>query len=166
VGLKAYAVGSDNKPRFKRRPFPVTAEAAQSATARRDAVLSLFEGQSLGQIVSMVRNNSDGAGGDQNYSAEDVRTHACKILANLAAIDEHNAVRVVQEGGLRAILSVFGGFNSLSNSEAVSLFLFCISVQVWAIGLTSCFLYLQTRRVAAGALANLAMAEANQASLF
>ena len=112
----------------------------------------------------MVRNNDSGA--DQNYSAEDVRTHACKILANLAAIDEHNAVRVVQEGGLRAILSVFGGFNSLSNSEAVSLFLFCISVQVWAIGLTSCFLYLQTRRVAAGALANLAMAEANQASLF
>ena len=50
MGLKAYAVGSDNKPRFKRRPFPVTAEAAQSATARRDAVLSLFEGQSLGQI--------------------------------------------------------------------------------------------------------------------
>ena len=124
MGLKAYAVGSDNKPRFKRRPFPVTAEAAQSATARRDAVLSLFEGQSLGQIVSMVRNNnSDGSGGDQNYSAEDVRTHACKILANLAAIDEHNAVRVVQEGGLRAILSVFGGFNSLSNSEAVSLFI-------------------------------------------
>jgi hypothetical protein len=137
--LKAYAVGSDNKPRFKRRPFPVTAEAAQSATARRDAVLSLFEGQSLGQIVSMVRNNnSDGSGGDQNYSAEDVRTHACKILANLAAIDEHNAVRVVQEGGLRAILSVFGGFNSLSNSEAVSLFSF-ISVQVRAIGMTSCF---------------------------
>ena len=165
VGLKAYAVGSDNKPRFKRRPFPVTAEAAQSATARRDAVLSLFEGQSLGQIVSMVQNNSDGSGADQNYSAEDVRTHACKILANLAAIDEHNAVRVVQEGGLRAILSVFGGFNSLSNSEAVSLFLF-ISVQVRAIGLTSCFLYLQTRRVAAGALANLAMAEANQASFF
>ena len=90
MGLKAYAVGSDNKPRFKRRPFPVTAEAAQSPTARRDAVLSLFEGQSLGQIVSMVRNNnSDGSGGDQNYSAEDVRTHACKILANLAAIDEH-----------------------------------------------------------------------------
>jgi hypothetical protein len=87
----------------------------------------------------MVRNND--SGGDQNYSAEDVRTHACKILANLAAIDEHNAVRVVQEGGLRAILSVFGGFNSLSNSEAVSLFLF-ISVQVWAIGLTSCFLFL------------------------
>ena len=56
----------------------------------------------------MVRNND--SGGDQNYSAEDVRTHACKILANLAAIDEHNAVRVVQEGGLRAILSVFGGF--------------------------------------------------------
>ncbi|MDA9080186.1 hypothetical protein N9M16_02000 [Candidatus Dependentiae bacterium] len=52
-----------------------------------------------------------------------MRTHACKILANLAAIDEHNAVRVVQEGGLRAILSVFGGFNSLSNSEAVSLFI-------------------------------------------
>ncbi len=74
----------------------------------------------------MVRNNDSGA--DQNYSAEDVRTHACKILANLAAIDEHNAVRVVQEGGLRAILSVFGGFNSLSNSEAVSLFLFCIYV--------------------------------------
>ena len=69
----------------------------------------------------MVRNNDSGA--DQNYSAEDVRTHACKILANLAAIDEHNAVRVVQEGGLRAILSVFGGFNSLSNSEAVSLFI-------------------------------------------
>ena len=84
----------------------------------------------------MVRNN--GSGADQNYSAEDVRTHACKILANLAAIDEHNAVRVVQEGGLRAILSVFGGFNSLSNSEAVSLFLF-ISVQVREIGLTSCF---------------------------
>ena len=111
----------------------------------------------------MVRNNDSGA--DQNYSAEDVRTHACKILANLAAIDEHNAVRVVQEGGLRAILSVFGGFNSLSNSEAVSLFLF-ISVQVRAIGLTSCFLYLQTRRVAAGALANLAMAEANQARVY
>ena len=132
VGLKAYAVGSDNKPRFKRRPFPVTAEAAQSATARRDAVLSLFEGQSLGQIVSMVQNNSDGSGADQNYSAEDVRTHACKILANLAAIDEHNAVRVVQEGGLRAILSVFGGFNSLSNSEAVSLFFnFCTSMGNW-----------------------------------
>ena len=54
VGLKAYAVGSDNKPRFKRRPFPVTAEAAQSATARRDAVLSLFEGQSLGQIGKSI----------------------------------------------------------------------------------------------------------------
>ena len=54
MGLKAYAVGSDNKPRFKRRPFPVTAEAAQSATARRDAVLSLFEGQSLGQIGKFI----------------------------------------------------------------------------------------------------------------
>ena len=54
MGLKAYAVGSDNKPRFQRRPFPVTAEAAQSATARRDAVLSLFEGQSLGQIGKLL----------------------------------------------------------------------------------------------------------------
>ena len=34
----------------------------------------------------MVRNND--SGGDQNYSAEDVRTHACKILANLAAEDD------------------------------------------------------------------------------
>jgi hypothetical protein len=32
--------------------------------------------------------------------------------------------------------------------------------------MTSCFLYLQTRRVAAGALANLAMAEANQARVY
>tara|TARA_B100000767_G_scaffold40010_1_gene33619 strand:+ start:4861 stop:5229 length:369 start_codon:yes stop_codon:yes gene_type:complete len=112
----------------------------------------------------MVRNNSDGA--DQNYSAEDVRMHACKILANLAAIDEHNAVRVVQEGGLRAILSVFGGFNSLSNSEAVSLFLLYLRTSEGDWIDFKCFLHLQTRRVAAGALANLAMAEANQARVY
>ena len=136
VGLAAYSVG---KPlRFKRAPFPVTAEAAQSATAKRDAVASLFDGQTLPRIVSMMHQSADDdASAGESSSSEDVRAHACKIVANLAAIDERNAVRVVQEGGLRAILRIFGGFAAGTNSES-------------------------TCRVATGALANVAMAEANQ----
>ena len=135
VGLTAYGVGKPGL-RFKKAPFPVTADAAQSATAKRDAVASLFERQTLSRIVSMMHSHSD----DASHDDEDVRAHACKIVANLAAIDERNAVRVVQEGGLRAILRVFGGFAANVNSEA-------------------------TCRVAAGALANVAMAEANQAQI-
>ena len=73
----------------------MTADAAQSATAKRDAVSSLFEGQNLSQIVSMMHHRSDESPHDE--SSEDVRAHACKIVANLAAIDELNATRVVQE---------------------------------------------------------------------
>ena len=135
VGLAAYSVG---KPlRFKRAPFPVTAEAAQSATAKRDAVASLFDGQTLPRIVSMMHQSADDDASAGESSSEDVRAHACKIVANLAAIDERNAVRVVQEGGLRAILRIFGGFAAGTNPES-------------------------TCRVATGALANVAMAEANQ----
>jgi len=92
VGLSAYGVG---KKTLKKTPFPVTADAAQSATAKRDAVSSLFEGQNLSQIVSMMHHRSDESPHDE--SSEDVRAHACKIVANLAAIDELNATRVVQE---------------------------------------------------------------------
>ena len=90
VGLAAYSVG---KPlRFKRAPFPVTAEAAQSATAKRDAVASLFDGQTLPRIVSMMHQSADDDASAGESSSEDVRAHACKIVANLAAIDERNAV--------------------------------------------------------------------------
>ena len=70
----------------------MTADAAQSAAAKRDAVASLFERQTLSRIVSMMhQSHSDDA---STRRLRDVRAHACKIVANLAAIDERNAVRV------------------------------------------------------------------------
>ena len=98
VGLSAsIRVGKPGVMRFKKTPFPVTAEAAHSATAKRDAVSSLFEGATLPQIVSMMHHRSDVEDPHDDESSEDVRAHACKIVANLAAIDELTAVRVVQE---------------------------------------------------------------------
>ena len=66
---------------------------------------------------------------------EDVRLHAVKVIANLAA-DSHNQVRIVEEGGVQALLDILG-CGGENNGEA-------------------------TCRIAAGALANLAMREATQ----
>lgn len=101
---------------------------ATAAGFKRDAVQKLFHQVGLRAIVGMVR-----------YDDEDVRLHAVKVIANLAA-DTHNQGRIVEEEGLAALLDIFRGKGSKSNGEA-------------------------TCRIAAGALANLAMREANQSDI-
>ncbi|KAJ6404658.1 hypothetical protein OIU84_012759 [Salix udensis] len=82
---------------------------------------SLFEHVGLQKILSLLESE------DAN-----VRIHAVKVVANLAA-EEANQERIVESGGLTSLLMVLRSFED----ETI-------------------------RRVAAGAIANLAMNEANQ----
>jgi len=93
-------------------------------TQHRDAVSAvskLFEHVGLSTVFGLLK-----------YDDRDVRLHAVKVIANLAA-EEENQVNIVQEGGLEALFDL----------------------------LQSCTDEM-TLRVAAGAIANLAMSEANQ----
>lgn len=57
----------------------------------------LYHRVSLKAIVGMTR-----------YDDEDVRLHAVKVIANLAA-DSHNRGRIVEEGGVQALLDILAG---------------------------------------------------------
>ncbi|KAL8520403.1 hypothetical protein ACS0TY_011070 [Phlomoides rotata] len=85
------------------------------------SMVKLFEQVGLHRILSLLE--SDDA---------DVRIHAVKVVANLAA-EESNQGRIVEAGGLTSLLALLRSFND----ETI-------------------------HRVAAGALANLAMNETNQ----
>lgn len=85
------------------------------------SVVKLFEQVGLHKILSLLQSED-----------ADVRIHAVKVVANLAA-EESNQEKIVHAGGLTSLLALLRS----SNDETI-------------------------HRVAAGAIANLAMNEANQ----
>ncbi|KAG4922323.1 hypothetical protein JHK86_051136 [Glycine max] len=91
------------------------------ANGQKSSVATLFEQVGLQKILSLLESD------DAN-----VRIHAVKVVANLAA-EEANQKRIVEAGGLTSLLMLLRRYED----ETV-------------------------RRVAAGAIANLAMNEANQ----
>ncbi|KAG6597191.1 kinesin-like protein KIN-UB [Cucurbita moschata] len=93
----------------------------ETKSGHKPSVATLFEQVGLQKILSLL--DSDDA---------NVRIHAVKVLANLAA-EESNQKRIVEAGGLISLLMLLRSYED----ETV-------------------------RRVAAGAIANLAMNEANQ----
>jgi kinesin family protein 5 len=92
-----------------------------AANGQKSSVATLFEQVGLEKILSLLESD------DAN-----VRIHAVKVVANLAA-EEANQKRIVEAGGLTSLLMLLRRYED----ETV-------------------------RRVAAGAIANLAMNEANQ----
>jgi len=103
---------------------PPPASGAGVWNQHRDAVSAvskLFEHVGLTTVFGLLK-----------YDDRDVRLHAVKVIANLAA-EEENQVNIVQEGGLEALFELL----STCTDE-------------------------MTLRVAAGAIANLAMSEVNQ----
>ncbi|KOM37265.1 hypothetical protein LR48_Vigan03g064600 [Vigna angularis] len=92
-----------------------------TANGQKSSVATLFEQVGLQKILSLLESD------DAN-----VRIHAVKVVANLAA-EEANQKRIVESGGLTSLLMLLRRYED----ETV-------------------------RRVAAGAIANLAMNEANQ----
>ncbi|XP_064961616.1 kinesin-like protein KIN-UB isoform X2 [Musa acuminata AAA Group] len=92
-----------------------------SANGPKASIAKLFEQVGLQKILSLLESED-----------HDVRVHAVKVVANLAA-EEANQDKIVEAGGLTSLLML------LRNSEDETI-----------------------RRVAAGAIANLAMNETNQ----
>ncbi|KAG9445084.1 hypothetical protein H6P81_016424 [Aristolochia fimbriata] len=93
----------------------------ESGNGQKASIAKLFEQVGLQKILSLLE--SDDA---------DIRIHAVKVMANLAA-EEANQEKIVEAGGLNSLLML------LRSSEDETI-----------------------RRVAAGAIANLAMNETNQ----
>ncbi|XP_027352120.1 kinesin-like protein KIN-UB [Abrus precatorius] len=93
----------------------------ETGNGQKSSVATLFEQVGLQKILSLLESD------DAN-----VRIHAVKVVANLAA-EEANQKRIVEAGGLTSLLMLLRRYED----ETV-------------------------RRVAAGAIANLAMNEANQ----
>ncbi|KAE8658501.1 Armadillo repeat-containing kinesin-like protein 2 [Hibiscus syriacus] len=87
----------------------------------KDSIANLFEQVGLQKILSLLEAED-----------ADVRIHAVKVVANLAA-EESNQQKIVEAGGLTSLLALLGS----SEDETI-------------------------HRVAAGAIANLAMNETNQ----
>ncbi|XP_057775641.1 kinesin-like protein KIN-UB isoform X1 [Salvia miltiorrhiza] len=102
-------------------PQPKHQQQREPADGDKASVVKLFEQVGLHKILSLLQ--SDDA---------DVRIHAVKVVANLAA-EESNQQKIVQAGGLTSLLELLRN----SNDETI-------------------------HRVAAGAIANLAMNETNQ----
>ncbi|KAL0373103.1 UNVERIFIED_CONTAM: Kinesin-like protein KIN-UB [Sesamum calycinum] len=92
-----------------------------SGDGEKASVVKLFEQVGLHKILSLLESED-----------ADVRIHAVKVVANLAA-EESNQEKIVEAGGLTSLLTLLKS----SNDEIV-------------------------HRVAAGAIANLAMNETNQ----
>ncbi|WOL19251.1 armadillo repeat-containing kinesin-like protein 2 isoform X1 [Canna indica] len=92
-----------------------------SANGPKASIAKLFEQVGLHKILSLLESDD-----------HDVRVHAVKVVANLAA-EEANQEKIVEAGGLSSLLML------LRSSEDETI-----------------------RRVAAGAIANLAMNETNQ----
>ncbi|KAK7264431.1 hypothetical protein RJT34_32040 [Clitoria ternatea] len=110
-----------NKTRQQASTFQVKHQ--QQASGENAMVAKLFEQVGLQKILSLLEAED-----------ADLRIHAAKILANLAASDEEtNQKKIVEAGGLTSLLTL------LKNSQDET-----------------------THRVAAGAIANFAMNETNQ----
>ncbi|GFP86470.1 armadillo repeat-containing kinesin-like protein 3 [Phtheirospermum japonicum] len=92
-----------------------------SGDGEKASMVKLFEQVGLHKILSLLESED-----------ADVRIHAVKVVANLAA-EESNQERIVEAGGLASLLTLLKS----SNDETI-------------------------HRVAAGAIANLAMNETNQ----
>ncbi|CAA0831498.1 Armadillo repeat-containing kinesin-like protein 3, partial [Striga hermonthica] len=105
--------------------FPILQTKSQqhreSGDGESSSMVKLFEQVGLHKILSLLESED-----------ADVRIHAVKVVANLAA-EESNQERIVEAGGLTCLLALFKS----SNDETI-------------------------HRVAAGAIANLAMNETNQ----
>ncbi|XP_039046799.1 kinesin-like protein KIN-UA isoform X1 [Hibiscus syriacus] len=99
----------------------VRPQLKDSGNGEKASVARLFEQVGLQKILSLLEAED-----------ADVRIHAVKVVANLAA-EETNQEKIVEAGGLKTLLTLLGS----SEDETI-------------------------RRVAAGALANLAMNETNQ----
>ncbi|KAH7296837.1 hypothetical protein KP509_26G041100 [Ceratopteris richardii] len=93
----------------------------ETINGQRATIAKLFEQVGVNRILSLMESEDI-----------DVRVHAVKVIANLAA-EEANQERIVEAGGVSSLLRL------LENSEEET-----------------------CRRVAAGAIANLAMKEKNQ----
>lgn len=98
-----------------------TNQVRDAANGQKATIAKLFEQVGLQKILSLLESED-----------VDVRVHAVKVVANLAA-EEANQERIVEAGGLNSLLMLLGS----SEDETI-------------------------RRVAAGAIANLAMNETNQ----
>ncbi|KAK4269721.1 hypothetical protein QN277_022841 [Acacia crassicarpa] len=98
-----------------------SSQLRDNGNAQKESVANLFEQVGLQKILTLLESD------DAN-----VRIHAVKVVANLAA-EEANQKRIVEAGGLTSLLMLLRRYED----ETV-------------------------RRVAAGAIANLAMNEANQ----
>lgn len=98
-----------------------TNQVRDAANGQKATIAKLFEQVGLQKILSLLESED-----------VDVRVHAVKVVANLAA-EEANQERIVEAGGLTSLLTLLGS----SEDETI-------------------------RRVAAGAIANLAMNETNQ----
>ncbi|KAJ4954754.1 hypothetical protein NE237_011537 [Protea cynaroides] len=96
-------------------------QVKDSGNGQKASIAKLFEQVGLQKILSLLESEDD-----------DVRIHAVKVVANLAA-EEANQEKIVEAGGLTSLLML------LRSSEDEMI-----------------------RRVAAGAIANLAMNEINQ----
>ncbi|XP_020683746.1 kinesin-like protein KIN-UB isoform X2 [Dendrobium catenatum] len=98
-----------------------SSQIRDSANGQKASIAKLFEQVGLQKILSLLESED-----------ADVRIHAVKVVANLAA-EEANQEKIVEAGGLSSLLIL------LRSSEDETI-----------------------RRVAAGAIANLAMNETNQ----
>ncbi|EYU40548.1 hypothetical protein ABFS82_05G091500 [Erythranthe guttata] len=96
-------------------------EPRESGNGEKTSMVKLFEQVGLHKILSLLESED-----------ADVRIHAVKVVANLAA-EESNQERIVEAGGLTSLLTLLRS----STDETI-------------------------HRVAAGAIANLAMNETNQ----
>lgn len=110
------SIGSDS-PLMSHKPIHMR----ESLNGQRATIAKLFEQVGLQKILSLLDSED-----------MDVRVHAVKVVANLAA-EEANQEKIVEAGGLGSLLTL------LQSSEDETI-----------------------RRVAAGAVANLAMNETNQ----
>ncbi|KAH1075060.1 hypothetical protein J1N35_027388 [Gossypium stocksii] len=99
----------------------VRSQLKDSGNGEKASVAKLFEQVGLQKILSLLEAED-----------ADVRIHAVKVVANLAA-EETNQQKIVEAGGLKSLLMLLGS----SKDETI-------------------------HRVAAGAIANLAMNEKNQ----
>ncbi|KAG4117350.1 hypothetical protein ERO13_D12G224700v2 [Gossypium hirsutum] len=99
----------------------VRSQLKDSGNGEKASVAKLFEQVGLQKILSLLEAED-----------ADVRIHAVKVVANLAA-EETNQQKIVEAGGLKSLLMLLGS----SEDETI-------------------------HRVAAGAIANLAMNEKNQ----
>ncbi|XP_042477484.1 kinesin-like protein KIN-UA [Macadamia integrifolia] len=96
-------------------------QVRDTGNGQKASIAKLFEQVGLQKILSLLESED-----------ADVRIHAVKVVANLAA-EEANQEKIVEAGGLTSLLMLLRG----SEDEMI-------------------------RRVAAGAIANLAMSETNQ----